>query len=126
MTIFNPQIVSTILALTITFSIFWLIRKDYLIQRDGIKWIVIAIGVLLYGVNPSINDSIGLVLGISYPPIIVVLIALAVILLKLLVADIERAKLQMSVTRLIQKIAILESKVDMDTELTKEHSDNGK
>lgn len=118
--VFNPQIVSTILALSITFSIFWLIRRDYLIQRDGIKWIVIAICVLLYGVNPSINDSIGLALGISYPPIIVVLIALAVTLIKLLVADIERAKLQMSVTRLIQKVAILESRIETCDEKNKD------
>lgn len=120
MNFFNPQAVSAILALSITLSIFWLIRKDYLIQRDGIKWIFIAFSVLLYGVNPSLNDTIGLALGISYPPIIVVLIALAVTLLKLLVADIERAKLQMSVTRLIQKVAILESKIDAADSKVKE------
>ncbi|MCC2606103.1 DUF2304 domain-containing protein [Planctobacterium marinum] len=112
MTFFNPQIVSAVLALSIAMSIFWLIRRDYLIQRDGIKWIVIALGVLLYGINPALNDSIGNALGIGYPPIIVVLIALAVTLIKLLIADIERAKLQMSVTRLIQKVAILESRLE--------------
>lgn len=112
MNFFNPQIVSAILALSIALSIFWLVRKDYLIHRDGLKWIIIAVGVLLYGTNPALNDSIGNALGIGYPPIIVVLIALAVTLIKLLIADIERAKLQMSVTRLIQKVAILESKIE--------------
>lgn len=108
----TPQIVSTILALCIAMSIFWLVRKDYLAQRDGVKWILIAFAVLFYGLNPAINDKIGVVLGVNYPPIIVVLIGLGVVLIKLLIADIERAKLQMSVTRLIQKVAILESQDD--------------
>ena len=112
MTFITPQIVSMTLAILIAGTIIWLIRRDYLILRDGLKWIIIAIGVLLYGVNPGVNDFIGISLGISYPPIIVVLIGLGVVLIKLLIADIERAKLHMSVTRLIQKVAILEAELD--------------
>ncbi|XOV79161.1 MAG: DUF2304 domain-containing protein [Aestuariibacter sp.] len=108
----SPQVISAILAFVIAGSIFWLIRKDYLIQRDGVKWLVIAIAVLLYGINPKLNDMIGFQLGIAYPPIIPLLIGIALALIKLLIADIERARLQMSVTRLLQKVAIMESEIE--------------
>lgn len=108
----SPQVISAVLAFVIAGSIFWLIRKDYLIQRDGVKWLVIAIAVLLYGINPKLNDMIGFQLGIAYPPIIPLLIGIALALIKLLIADIERARLQMSVTRLLQKVAIMESEIE--------------
>jgi hypothetical protein len=108
----TPQLISSLIALIIGFSIFWLVRKDRLITRDGLKWLFVAALVMVYGVFPTLNDNLGVLLGISYPPIIPVLVAIGVILVKLLVADIERAKQQVVITRLIQKIAILEQEIE--------------
>ncbi|BDX07659.1 DUF2304 domain-containing protein [Planctobacterium marinum] len=116
----NPQIVSAVLATVIAGCILLLVRRDYLIQRDAVKWLLLALAILLYGLNPGLNDIIGFELGISYPPIIPLLIGFAVVLIKLLLADIERARLQMSVTRLIQKVAILEAKIDDNNQHLKE------
>lgn len=107
----NPQIVSTILSAIIAGFIFWLVRKDYLIQRDGIKWLFLAILIFAYGIDPTFNDKIGFALGISYPPVIPILAGMALLLIKLLIIDIERARTQMTLTRLVQKVAILEMKV---------------
>jgi len=107
----TPQIVSSLLALIIGISIFWMVRKDHLITRDGLKWTVISLGILLYGFFPQFNDVIGIKLGIAYPPIIPVLIGLGVVLIKLLIADIERAKMQVTVNRLVQRLAMLEADI---------------
>ncbi len=107
----TPQIISSFIALVIGVSIFWMVRRDHLITRDGLKWIIIALCILLFGFYPQLNDYIGLKLGIGYPPIIPVLIGMGGILLKLLIADIERAKMQVTIKRLVQRLAMLEADI---------------
>lgn len=108
MTFDAPQIISAILASSLFFAILMLLRKDQITHRDGFKWVIVACLILIYGLFPSFNDYVGALLGIGYPPIIPLLLGFAVVTIKLLVADIERAKLQISVNRLTQKVAILE------------------
>lgn len=108
MTLITPQVLSSALALVLFSSILFLLRKDQITHRDGFKWVIVAVAILIYGLFPSINDYIGQELGIGYPPIIPILLGLGVVVIKLLMADIERAKLQVSVNRLVQKVAILE------------------
>ncbi|AWL11235.1 hypothetical protein HMF8227_00739 [Saliniradius amylolyticus] len=105
----TPQIVSSIIAALISITIIWMVRRDHLITRDGLKWILISIAILLYGFFPQLNDIIGSGLGISYPPIIPVLLGMGVILIKLLIADIERARMQVTINRLVQRLAMLEA-----------------
>ena len=110
----TPQIISSVLAITVGIGIFWMVRKDHLITRDGLKWIVISLGILIYGFFPQLNDVIGLKLGIAYPPIIPLLIGFAVVLIKLLIADIERAKMQVTLNRLVQRLAMLETDISQN------------
>lgn len=112
MNIQAPQFLSSILAISIFFSILILLRKDRITHRDGFKWLILAVAILVYGLFPRLNDWIGESFGISYPPIIPLLIGFSVLLIKLLIADIERARLQVTVNRLVQKVAILEHKID--------------
>ena len=105
----TPQIISSILALIIGVTIVWMVRRDHLITRDGVKWVFIATAIMIYGFFPQINDAIGKGLNIGYPPIIPVLLGLGVILIKLLIADIERARMQVTINRLVQRLAMLEA-----------------
>ena len=57
---------------------------------------------------------IGLKLGIAYPPIIPLLIGFALVLIKLLIADIERAKMQVTLNRLVQRLAMLETDISQN------------
>ena len=63
----TPQIISSLIGLTIGASIFWLIRRDYLMHRDGIKWMGIAVAILLLGFFPGWIDYLGARLNIGYP-----------------------------------------------------------
>ena len=110
----TPQIISSVLALSVGIGIFWMVRKDHLITRDGLKWIVISLGILIYSFFPQLNDVIGLKLCIAYPPIIPLLIGFALVLIKLLIADIERAKMQVTLNRLVQRLAMLETDISQN------------
>ncbi|GAA0353574.1 hypothetical protein GCM10009092_17440 [Bowmanella denitrificans] len=105
----TPQLISALISLAIGISIIVLIRRDHLMHRDGIKWMLIACLILVAGIFPSWVDVLGQYLKIGYPPIIPVLVGMGVILIKLLLADIERARMQVTINRLVQRLAIIEA-----------------
>ena len=116
----NPQIVGATIGLILGGTIFWLLRRDHMLSRDGLRWLIVAALVILYGSFPGLNDLLGIFLGISYPPIIPVLVGMAAILVKLLLMDIERIKSQVDIQRLVQRVAILEAELEQ-SKLTREH-----
>ena len=80
---------------------------------------VVAILVLFVSFFPGIVDWIGLNLGIGSPPIIPVLIALGVAMVKILLMDIERQKMANKIDRLVQRMAILEHAVGEEKKVIK-------
>ena len=105
----SPQIVSSILATLLAVSIYLLVRRDHLAPRQAIKWSLIAIIVLILGFFPSLVDSFGAWLGISYPPIIPIIIGIGGVLVKIMMMDIQLNKSRVTQDRMIQKIAMLET-----------------
>ncbi len=107
----EPQIVSAVMAFALGLSIVYLVRRDHLSPGVAGKWIFLSILILVVGLFPDVIDKIGWALGIAYPPILVIIVAMAVLLLKLLIADIENQKLKVKVDRTIQKLAMLEAEL---------------
>ncbi|MFT4925818.1 MAG: hypothetical protein ACI8WB_001913 [Phenylobacterium sp.] len=108
----NPQIISTFIGLVIGSIIFLLVRRDHMVSKDGIRWLLVAAFIVVYSLFPSLNDLIGHYLGIGYPPIIPVLLGIGAILIKLLINDTERVKTRVDMERLIQRIAMLEAELE--------------
>jgi hypothetical protein len=108
----SPQIIGGAIGLFIGGIIFWLIRRDHMVSKDGIRWLLVAGLVMVYGAFPKLNDMLGGILGISYPPIIPVLLGIGAILLKLLLNDIERVKTRVDIERMVQRMAMLESELE--------------
>ena len=104
----NPQLISLLIGTFIAGFILWLVRKDLLVSKDALRWFLLAVGVLLFGAFPQVNDWIGAKLGVGYPPIIPVLLGFTVVLIKLVFADIQRTQLRADVSRLVQRVALLE------------------
>jgi len=77
----------------------------------GIAWIAAALIMAMLGLAPGIFDLIASQIGIAYPPALAFTMALAVVAIKLLIDDIERSRLKMRQSRLVQRIAILENEV---------------
>ena len=65
----------------------------------------------LLGLAPGAFDQLASRIGIAYPPALAFTLALAVVAIKLLIDDIERSRLKMRQTRLIQRIALLENEL---------------
>ena len=92
--------------------IFYLVRRDHLHTRYTLWWIPTAFLLAIFGVFPQLIDKLGLLLGISYPPVIALLLGLMALLIKILLMDIERSRNEVKLIRLIQRMAILEKELD--------------
>ena len=90
-------------------GILYLVRRDHLYIRQGIFWIVAALVSLGFAIWPYLIDSIGGMLGIAYPPTLLFLAAILVLVVKALFADISVTKLRRDLRRLNQRIALLEA-----------------
>lgn len=108
----DPQIVSSVIGLIIAAIIMFLVRRDHLQPKQAFRWFFVATIVAVLGTFPIIVDSIGVSLGISYPPIIPLIVGLGAALVKILLMDIERNNMNVTQDRIVQKLAILEAEID--------------
>lgn len=116
----NAHIIAALIGVALSFSIIYLVRQDHISPSVAARWFLVSLVVLVVGLAPEIVDNIGFQLGIGYPPIIPVLLAIAVALLKILLMDIDKQKQQTKIDRMAQKIAILETKIEK-TKVNKSH-----
>jgi hypothetical protein len=105
------QLLSAILGVVACFTIIFMVRRDQLISRDGAVWILIAVTIVILGLFPSLTDWLGQKLDIGYPPVLPILFAILIILVKLVKADIEKAHLKADIERLLQHQAILQTEL---------------
>lgn len=104
------QIFSSLVAIVFFIIAFVLVRRDTILPGSAIRWTLLSVSILVIGLFPQISDILASLLGVSYAPIIPVLFACIILLLKALLNDIERTKDRVKIDRLIQRIAILEQK----------------
>lgn len=102
------QLFTAITAFIFFVIVFVLIRRDSILMGAAFRWFSIAIVALTLGFFPQLSDVAAKFLGISYPPILPVTLACLLLMIKALIADIERAKTQVKLDRLAQRLAILE------------------
>ena len=122
-------LVTSLIGLGSALIIFVLIRNDQLHASHGIAWIVAALAMALLGLAPGVFDQFASRVGVAYPPALAFTLALAVVAIKLLIDDIERSRLKMRQTRLIQRMALLENELrrlkEQSPATEAEQSDNG-
>ena len=108
----DPQIVSSVIGLVIATIIFFLVRRDHLLPKQAFRWFFVASIIAILGLFPTLVDMLGVSLGIAYPPIIPLIIGLGAALVKILLMDIERNKMNITQDRIVQKLAILEAEIE--------------
>lgn len=106
------MIATTILAIAIGGLIVVLVRRDRIHGAYAIWWFLVAAAVLLIGLFPGWIDLIGRELGIFYPPVLVLVVAICVLFLKALTMDIERSRQEGEIRRLAQRLAVLERLIE--------------
>jgi hypothetical protein len=102
-------LITGVIGIATAAAIVILIRKDYLHVRFGLWWTGAAVVFAFLGLFPALFDSIARYLGIAYPPILALTVAMAILVIKILVMDIERSQNAIRMQRLVQRIALLES-----------------
>ena len=89
--------------------ILYLVRRDHIYIRQGVFWIVVAVLSSVFGLWPSLIDVVGGALGVAYPPTLLLLVAITVLIVKALLSDIALTKVRRDLRRLNQRIALLET-----------------
>ncbi len=108
----NYQFTTAAIGFLIAMLIFHLVRRDHMHGPYAVWWLVIAFFAVLLGAFPHVVDNIATHLGVNYPPILSIVIAIAIILIKMLTMDIERSKQERKLRRLTQHLAILEASIE--------------
>ncbi len=90
-------------------AILYLVRRDHIYIRQGVFWIVVAVMSSIFGIWPSLIDVVGAALGVAYPPTLLLLVAIVVLVVKALYSDIALTKVRRDLRRLNQRIALLET-----------------
>lgn len=106
------QITSAILGIAIASAILFLVRRDHLHGPYALWWLGVAAATFVLGVFPGVVVWLGRHTGIVYAPVLPIIIAVALILIRLLKLDIDRSKQERQVRRLTQKLAILEQELE--------------
>ncbi|ADX44842.1 DUF2304 domain-containing protein [Paracidovorax avenae] len=103
------QVTTALLGIGLAALILYLIRRDHLYLMHGLFWVVVACAAALLGAWPGLIDRLALVVGISYPPALLLLLACMVLLVKALHADMVNTRIERDVRRLNQRLALLEA-----------------
>lgn len=101
--------------LAVAILILWLVRRDRLHVSHGLGWIGVAVGFALLGFVPSLIDQLASRLHVAYPPALGLVLAIVILVLKILLMDIERSRARMELQRLVQRLAILEARLDQQS-----------
>jgi len=102
-------LITSIIGIATAITIVVLIRKDHLHARYGLWWTGAAVSFAALGLFPALFDHIAKYVGVSYPPILALTLAVAILVIKILVVDIERSRNAIRMQRLIQRLGILEA-----------------
>ena len=100
---------TTLLGVGLAVVILYLVRRDHLYLMHGLFWVVVAVLAAVLGAWPGLIDSLAKVAGISYPPALLLLLAVVLLLIKALHADMVNTRIERDVRRLNQRLALLEA-----------------
>ena len=92
-------------------AILYLVRRDHLHGTHALWWFAVAGAILVLGIFPPVIDWLGRLTGISYPPVLPIIIGIGMILIRLLKIDVDRSRSERQMRRLTQKLAILEEEL---------------
>ncbi|MEP4485945.1 MAG: DUF2304 domain-containing protein [Halioglobus sp.] len=123
------SIVTGIIGLLVAIVIIVLMRKDSLHAQHGLGWIIVALGFALLGFSPEIVDAVAKYLGIAYPPVLALTLGIAILVVKILLMDIDRSRIEVRNQRLVQRVAMLEADLkklnkSLNPQSNKESSNN--
>ena len=104
-------LLSAVFGVLLAALLLFLVRRDQLHISHGLGWALAILLCALLGFAPSIFDAMATSLGVGYAPILGVALAIAALVIKALLTDIEISRMRVRQQRLIQKVALLEAEL---------------
>lgn len=85
-----------------------LVRRDHLYIRHGLFWMAVALVSVVLGIWPNLVDRIGEATGVAYPPALLLLVAIMMLIIRAVIVDIAFTRLRREIRLLNQRIALME------------------
>ena len=117
--------ISAAIGLLVAATILFLIRRDKLHVRHGVFWLLVALVFAGLGFAPPLVDWLARLIGVGYPPVLALVAAIAVLVIKILLMDIDQARHEVQLQRLIQRVAMLEGTLQQYTTSGQQHTASG-
>lgn len=107
------QLTTALMGIGLAALILYLIRRDHLYVMHGLFWVLVAGAAAVLGAWPGLIDRLAMVMGVVYPPTLVLLLVSMVLLIKALHSDMVNTRIERDVRRLNQRLALLEADLQM-------------
>lgn len=109
---FNVYSISIIFSLIFLIVVIELVRKGEIQEKYSILWIVMSILLIILASSPIVIERLAILLGIKNPPSFLFLFGLVYLIIYSLHLTVVVSKQHEKITRLAQKIALLEDHRD--------------
>lgn len=103
--------INAAIGLLVAATILFLIRRDKLHVRHGVFWLLVVLAFASLGFAPTLVDWLARVLDVGYPPVLAIVATIAALVIKILLMDMDQARHEVQLQRLIQRVAILEGTI---------------
>jgi|GEM_PF-2830483 len=109
---------ATIIVIAIAFSLFnlRLLLRRSISERSTVLWLFGTIIVIIVAVFPQLLNAVAYTLGVDYPPSLLYLIAILVLLTIVMYQSIQLSKLDEKIRKVTQSVALLGEKLDKQSE----------
>ncbi len=97
-----------IIGALLSVSILYLVRKGKMHGPYATWWLLVAVCAILLSVFPKIVDWVAVKLGVTYPPTLILVLAISMILIRMLTMDMALTQKERKIRRLTQKLAMIE------------------
>lgn len=104
----NLQLSTSILGITFAMIVLYLVRRDHLHITHAVFWLMFAAGGLFFGLFPAVSDNIASAFGIVYGPAFVLLVALGLLVVRCIQADIAATRMERDIRQLAQAVSLLQ------------------
>ena len=106
-------------------TIVYLIKRDRLQVRHGVSWMLVAAIFALFGFAPSLLDRLAVSLGVAYSPTVALVVGGSALIIKAVSSDVERSLSEVKITRLVQRLAMLEADIRrLEKQVDQDHQES--
>ncbi len=106
------NIVILVIGALLSVTIFYMVRKDKMHGPFATWWLMVALATIILAAFPQWVDVVASQIGIVYPPTLILVLAVSLILIKMLTMDMALTRKERKIRRLTQRMAIIENKLD--------------